>query len=103
MSVARAITGAHIELKWLRITDEDGGLWYYSLRGIAQEGADCQIGPLSDGRVGLIRDEAGKPVLRQDEPGLPKKLVAALPRQPRGSASHGVESVVASLMEYERE
>jgi hypothetical protein len=80
MSVARAVQDLEpIRLDWLTVEDTDGRVWRYRRIGSADlaesahvEGHFTQGHPL---RAYLVRDHDGRPLLRQDAPGLPRVMI----------------------------
>lgn len=106
MAVAKQVSDVeHTSLAWLEIEDEEGTKYRYAKKGPAPDGATLQVaweftgGPL---RAKLVRDDDGRPVLRQDEPGLPSKIVVdyiAL----NARAGAAVVSGWENRLEYEQE
>lgn len=79
MAVAKQVSDVErTALAWLEIEDEDGAKYRYSKKDLNSDGASCHVGWEYTGgplRAKLIREDDGTPVLRQDEPGLPEKIV----------------------------
>lgn len=79
MSVATKVLNTHPQLQWLEIEDSDGGVWRYTKGGPAPAGDVVHVGwdfrPPSVLVAKLVRDEKGEALLRQDDPGLPDKIV----------------------------
>ena len=106
MAVAKQVSDVErAALAWLEIEDEDGAKYRYVKRGLAPGGAPLHVaweylgGPL---RAKLVRGVDGKPVLRQDGPGLPAKIVVdyiELTAIPGAPASGGW----GNRLEYEQE
>jgi hypothetical protein len=79
MAVAKQVSDVErTALAWLEIEDEDGAKYRYAKKGLGPDGAPLHVaweytgGPL---RAKLVRGDDGRPVLRQDGPGLPAKIV----------------------------
>jgi hypothetical protein len=79
MAVAKQVRKVEsTALAWLEIEDEDGAKYRYAKRGLAPDGSPLHVaweftgGPL---RAKLVREDDGRPVLRQEGPGLPAKIV----------------------------
>jgi hypothetical protein len=81
MAVARAVTSwDRSTFAWVGIEDEDGVSHHYDK---AKHSPDEHVVHVSYGfdttgavqTLGLVRGSDGKPILRQDEPGLPPKIV----------------------------
>jgi hypothetical protein len=106
MSVAKTVGNVEPQLLWLEIEDEDGGVWKYHKRGPAPSGAVCHVSHQWHGgsqiRAALARDAKGQAILRQDEPGLPKKIVVDY-CQPNPPSPFPVVSSWNALLEYEQE
>lgn len=80
MANARAIKEIEsTKLDWLTVEDDKGKVWKYRRVGALDLAEPAHVeGHLKHGhpfRAGLIRDDDGHPMLRQDGPGLPRILV----------------------------
>jgi len=80
MSFARAVIEIEpTSLDWLTIEDSDDRVWRYRRIGMADLAEPVQVeGHLKHGhpfRAGLVRDNDGHPLLRQDRPGLPRVMI----------------------------
>lgn len=62
---------------WMELVDSDGKQWRYVKKGSVPDGATVHIwiGP----PLQLVDADDKKPRLRQDDAGLPKKMVVAFP------------------------
>jgi hypothetical protein len=77
MSIAKRISQFDsVTLQWLEIEDEDGGRYHFAKKGPAPDlsTAHVEFPGISTPPV-LILAKDGKPILRQDPPGLPQKIV----------------------------
>src|SRR5262249_4864608 len=104
MSVAKRVSDVErTTLNWLKIDDEDGNVWRYGKRGNIISDVihlECEYFGKASIRATLLRDEDGKPVLRQEEPGLPREIVVEY-ITPAGSGA-GV-ALCAGTVKYEKE
>ncbi len=78
MSVATTVGNVDSQLAWLEINDNDGGVWRYTRGDLAPDASEVHVDydyqpPRLVAR--LVRRQDGTAVLRQDEPGLPDKIV----------------------------
>src|SRR5262249_34426047 len=63
--------------EYLEVTDELGGHWRYGRKGRA-EGAPAPVIAVKDGTPRLLTERSGRPLLRQDEEGLPETIIVRL-------------------------
>jgi hypothetical protein len=80
MSVAKSVCEVDPELNWLKIDDEDGGVWQYDRVQLldyfgAQQHVSINREPGKDLTATLEKLATGQVALRQNGPGLPKKIV----------------------------
>ena len=71
MSIAKSV---RFEDRRLEIEDEDGGLHNYIMGKVAPDGATIHVAFTAGLSLALVLAPDKKPILRQDEPGLPKKI-----------------------------
>jgi hypothetical protein len=94
-----------VRLDWLKIEDEDGAIWKYGRRENASLDTPAHVeGQYYGGskiRAALVRGADGKPILRQDGPGLPLKIVVNYVT-PGGAGLPGTAAWYG-MVEYEQE
>ena len=101
MSVAKEISDFDAAaLAWLEIEDEDGVKYRYAKGGVAPGRATSHV--MHDILLSLLLEVDGKPILRQDGPGLPAKIVVVYIKGIRGPAPP-VSAEWVLKYEYERE
>jgi hypothetical protein len=100
MAIAKTVQGVEPDgANWLDILDDDGLIHHYTREGVVPDGQQVHVTMQFDGRVVLTRTEDGKPLLSQEEPGLPASiLVHYMEIQPR--AHFPVVSAWESTQKY---
>ncbi len=108
MSVAKSVAELEPkELDWLDVEDEDGKKWRYRRGSIAADvPAHVQsryFGRSRTLRAVLVRGPDGRPVLWQEEPGLPQKIVVEYTAPAGKAAAEEAAACRQGKLEYERE
>jgi|GEM_PF-2652829 len=109
MSMAKSVAEVEPkELVWLSVVDEEGRIWRYGRRGITTQDVPAHIegryfGRSTTIRVVLVRGHDGRPVLRQDGPGLPKRIVVNYSPPATKDAPVALATCPQGKIEYERE
>jgi hypothetical protein len=67
--------GERSKIGWLVIEDSDGKRWRYIKGSKAQSAATVHIHVHLNGKLEILVDSLGQPLLRQNEPGLPSSMV----------------------------
>jgi len=99
MSIANRVAGCETSVAWFVIEDNDDGIWRYARGPAVEPNTPFQVVGVwkrdNRGTVELVRGNDGVPILHQDDPGLPSKIVARFAEPVWGEA--GV------IYEYEQE
>jgi hypothetical protein len=83
MAAAKNVVGGDEQaLTWLEILDTDGVRWKYNRAGAASSRATVHIYQHDDATLEILRDGAGRILLRQEGPGLPVSMNVHLAPSP---------------------
>ncbi|MBV9125398.1 MAG: hypothetical protein JO112_18740 [Planctomycetes bacterium] len=106
MGVAKRVVDCELlTLEWLKIEDETGVVWRYVRGSAVGEDAPAQVVGFCSGgsatHAELAKGADGQPLLRQDGPGLPQKIVVQYV-VPAGPDTSPIRTLGAAKMEYEQ-